>query len=472
MKSFFLLLAALMFMPMVANAFTGTAVIDDINYYINTEDKTAEVRANYALYEPYDNSYSGDVVIPETVEYDGVTCNVTSIGERAFSGCSGLTSVTIPNSVTNIGISAFRSCSKMTSVTIPNSVTSIGGSAFSGCSGLTSVTIPNSVTSIGWSAFEDCSSLTSVTIGNSVTSIGSSAFWGCSSLTSVTIGNSVTSIGESAFYKCSGLTSVQISDLEAWCNISFSNYYASPLYYAHYLYLNGEEVKDLVIPNSVTSIGNSAFSGCSGPTSVTIPNSVTSIGDYAFCECSDLTSVTIPNSVTSIGVCAFAWCPKLEDVFCFAETVPTIDPYAFYEEGSASYDYIRSATLHVPEGSVSDYENTAPWSKFGTIVGFTLEKCATPTITYANGKVRCTCETEGVTYVYTITPASYTGQSTDGLISLGTSFTVNVKATRDGYTDSDTATTTVNISQVGDMDGDGELTVTDVTSLVNAILGK
>ncbi|MBR5656218.1 MAG: hypothetical protein IKW98_05990 [Prevotella sp.] len=101
-----------------------------------------------------------------------------------------------------------------------------------------------------------------------------------------------------------------------------------------------------------------------------------------------------------------------------------------------------------------------------------MSQCATPTITYANGKVRCTCETEGVTYVYTITPAISTGQSTDGLISLGTSFTVNVKATRDGYTDSDIATMTINISQVGDMDGDGELTVTDVTSLVNAILGK
>lgn len=176
--------------------------------------------------------------------------------------------------------------------------------------------------------------------------------------------------------------------------------------------------------------------------------------------------MTIGNSVTGIGVQAFYNCQNIKNVYCFAETVPTTASDAF------SSTNINSATLHVPEGTVSLYTNKAPWSDFGTIVEIVPEKCATPTITYANGKVRCTCETEGVTYVYTITPASYTGQSTDGLISLGTSFTVNVKATRDGYTDSDIATTTVNISQVGDMDGDGELTVTDVTSLVNAILGK
>ena len=170
---------------------------------------------------------------------------VTSIGSYAFYGCSGLTSVTIPNSVTSIGSSAFYGCSGLTSVTIPNSVTSIGDYAFSGCSGLTSVTIPNSVTSIGDYAFYGCSGLTSVTIPNSVTSIGNYAFYGCSGLTSVTIPNSVTSIGDYAFSGCSGLTSV-------------------------------------TIPNSVTSIGSYAFSGCSGLTSVIIGSGVLSIGSSAF----------------------------------------------------------------------------------------------------------------------------------------------------------------------------------------------
>ena len=145
---------------------------------------------------------TGEIVIPETVRYSGKTYSITHIGYDAFFGCSGLTSVTIPNSVTSIGYSAFDGCSGLTSVTIPNSVTSIGSSAFSGCSGLTSVTIPNSVKSIGDWAFYDCSGLTSVTIPNSVTSIGSGAFAYCRGLTSVTIPNSVTSIGKSAFYNC------------------------------------------------------------------------------------------------------------------------------------------------------------------------------------------------------------------------------------------------------------------------------
>ncbi len=322
----------------------------------------------------YDNYVTGNVVIPATVTYGGTTYNVTELRSvnnyGTFRNCSGLTSVTIPNSVTSIGEYAFYNCSGLTSVTIPNSVTSIGDDAFRGCIGLTSVTIPNSVDSIGHGAFWGCSSLTSVTIGNSVISIGDNAFYYCTglttlnfnaincgdfssshhpfycpittinigdsvqripeyfaynldSLTSVTIGNSVTSIGSSAFWGCSGLTSI-------------------------------------TIPNSVTSIGSSAFSGCIGLTTlnfnaincsdfsnysdspfyncpittinigdsvqripayfayyldsistITIPNSVTSIGSSAFWGCSGLTSVTIPNSVTSIGQNAFSGCSGL-----------------------------------------------------------------------------------------------------------------------------------------------------------------
>ena len=376
---------------------------DDLYYNITSEsDKTVEVTYNSRYSSNY--NWLTSATIPASVTYNGTTYSVTSIGDHAFQSCTGLTSVTIPNSVTSIEGSAFEGCTGLISISIPNSVTSIGSSAFSGCTGLTSITIPNSVTSIGSSAFSGCTGLTSATIENGVTYIGSYTFSGCTGLTSITIPNSVTSIGSSAFSGCTGLISV-------------------------------------TIPNSVTGIGENTFSDCTGLTAITIGNSITSIERSAFNGCTSLTSVvwnaksckdfyenrvpfydfrtqitsfllgdsveyfpayickgmekltsiTIPNSVTTIGKYAFNGCSNLETVV-FGENVQDIGDRAFsgcqniYEmtvratkvpnvtAESASSDYYgtfrgvsKLAELHVPAESVKKYKIHPVWGLFDVI---------------------------------------------------------------------------------------------------------
>ena len=268
----FILVTICLFCSLSASAYDF--IVGDIYYtIISNTDFTVAVTDGYS-------KYSGNITIPGTITYNEKTYSVTSIGDKAFYDCSGLTSVTIPNSVTSIGDNAFSDCSSLTSVTIPNSVTFIGKYAFRGC-GLTSVTIPNSVTSIGYGAFSVCSRLTSVTIGNSVTSIGDYAFGNCYGLTSIIVeaGNPTYDSREN----CNAIIETNSNTLIVGC-------------------------KGTTIPNSVTSIGDFAFSVCLSLTSITIPNSVTSIGDFAFSGCSSLTSITIPNSVTSIGMDAFYKC--------------------------------------------------------------------------------------------------------------------------------------------------------------------
>ncbi len=437
-----------------------------------------------------------DLVIPNSI---------TSIGENAFTGGGGFTSVSIPNSVTSIGFSAFRDCTGLTRVVIPSSVTTIGTIAFYNCNGLTNIIIPNSVTSIGEEAFWNCSSLTSIsslieypssvtlgsgvftgvdlqnctlyvpagktqeykssnqwgdfynimeiipfadsevericveqwdvngdgflsydeadlvttiggfsssnitsfneleyfhnataisdyafydcngltgiTIPNSITSIGYAAFEYCSGLKSITIPNSVTYVGRDSFGSCTGLTRVNINDLVAWCNILFID---NPLFYAHHLYLNGIEIKDLVIPNSITSIGENAFTGGGGFTSVSIPNSVTSIGFSAFRDCTGLTRVVIPNSVTTIGTIAFYNCNGLTNI-TIPNSITKIETNAFYgcsslarieaypdptkvTLGNEVFDGVPKVNvLHVLPRYLSAYSTADQWKDFSGI---------------------------------------------------------------------------------------------------------
>ncbi|MDD6852665.1 MAG: leucine-rich repeat protein, partial [Bacteroidales bacterium] len=274
-------------------------------YYNRTGDGTVSVTFKGSSYDEYANEYTGDVEIPSSVTYSGTTYSVTSIGSYAFYRCSDLTSVTIPNSVTSIGDWAFYRCSGLKSVTIGNSVTSIGKYAFSDCSGLTSITIPNSVTSIGSDAFRNCAGLTSIIVDSEN----------------------------------------QIYDSRENCNAIIETASNKLLYGSN----------NTIIPNSVTSIGDQAFSSRSGLTSVTIPNSVTSIGDYAFRGCRGLTRVSIGNSVTSIGKYVFFQCSGLTSVISKAVTPPTCTSSTF-----STY----SVPLIVPSVAKEAYQAAPYWSNF------------------------------------------------------------------------------------------------------------
>lgn len=282
---------------------------------------------------------------------------VTSIEYEVFCCCTGLTSITIPDSVTSIAYHAFENCTSLTNINIPNSVTTIYDYAFYGCTSLTSITIPDSVTSIDEVAFFRCSGLTSIAVDenntvydsrnncnaiietatntlisgckntvitNSVTSIGDNAFYGCTGLTSIILSNSVISIGDDAFGGCSGLISIVVDenntvyDSRNNCNAIIET--------ATNKLISG--CKNTVIPDSVTSIGNNAFDGCTGLTSINIPDGITRIGDHAFSRCTSLTKFKIPDSVTYIDWCAFYYCTGLTTI-TIPNGVTSINPGTF-----------------------------------------------------------------------------------------------------------------------------------------------
>ena len=401
-------------------ALTGYAYdfsVDGIYYGINSDGKTVYVTYKDSNY----NSYSGSVVIPSTVTFSGTTYSVTSIGYRSFWGCSGLTSVTIPNSVTSISGEALYGCSGLTSVTIPNSVTSIGDNVFRGCIGLTSVTIPNSVTSIGNYAFSGCSGLTSVVFNaENCKTMGSSnypVFYGCSSLTSLTIGANVKTIPSYAFQYCSGLKQLIIQDGTSTLLLGYNSssssggkglFYDAPL---ESVYLGRTLSYD-----TSSLYGYSPFYGKSTIKELTIGNSVTSIGDYAFSGCSGLTSVTIPNSVTSIGDGAFNRCSKILSFTSQNATPPTLPSEGVFE------GMPRSCQLYVPASSKVAYQTAIGWSLFTSINAIGEGDIATidsdsVSVTAAGGAIRVEGAEGAEAEVYSLS-GSLLYRGTDSTIAL------------------------------------------------------
>ena len=292
-----------------------------------SEPRTVAVTCKYEA-TPYNdtNTHVGNVIIPETVTYEGNTYTVTTIGENAFQNCRELTGVTMPNSVTMIGRIAFANCANLESVTLGNAVTMIDEGAFEFCTSLASITLGDSVTSIGYTAFYGCTSLASIALPNSLKSIKQSTFERCTSLASVTLGDSVTSIGYYAFQGC-------------------------------------ESLAGITLPNSLKSISPYAFRNCTSLASITLGNLVATIGNNAFYNCTSLTSVTLGNSVTSIDYTAFYGCTSLAQFTIKAVAPPTLSSNVFGNTSSA-------LSIYVPCQSVAAYQAATNWSGYSSrIVG-------------------------------------------------------------------------------------------------------
>ena len=401
-------------------------VIDGIRYMLDPVKKTATILPQMNGY------YSGDIIIPEKVMgNDGIEYVVTSLGASCFSGCSDLTSITIPSSVTSLGEGCFCDCDCLTSITIPSSVTSLGDYCFSDCWVLTSITIPSSVTSLGDRCFWNCRGLTSITIPSSVTSLGETCFYGCSGLTSLTIPSSVTSLGYGCFEYCSGLTSITIpSSVTSLGNDCFAG-------------CSG--LTSLTIPSSVTSLGYGCFSFCSGLTSITIPSSVTSLGFYCFSDCSGLTSITIPSSVTSLGDHCFDGCSGLETVYFKGKKCNS--SYKGLKIPTTSIIMVPTEYLQGYKDSFgSDYKYIYAWNPDETgDDNKPVTQCSTPSISYESGKLIFACETTGAKYHYTITDTDIKSNalSENGEVSLSAAYNISVYATADGYKASDKAEATL-----------------------------
>lgn len=397
-------------------------IVNGIDYYFNEETNTATVFGN--IFE----HYSGDIVIPTFVENNGAKYVVKMIGGQAFKNCTGLTSIVIGDSVTTIAFSCFEGCSNLRTVRIGPNVENIYDYAFKDCTALQSISLPDKVSCLGYSVFENCTNLETVAIGDGLAKLSEYTFKNCNHLKSLTLGNGIKSMTNNSFP--SSLTDVYIHDLKAWFEISFDYPSSNPLLQAKNLFLNGEKINNLIVPDDVMEIKKFAFSGFSGLESVIISESVKKIELCAFGNCDNLCSVSISDAVTSIceeafencislktlnlgnGLkyienYAFINCPLIESIIIPNSTI-SIGEYAFHgcsnimtitlgksinfiEESAfnlnsetledvycyaehipiaiqGAFGYTGETILHVPESSINDYKTADVWKDFKQIV--------------------------------------------------------------------------------------------------------
>jgi hypothetical protein len=358
MRRFYLFAIAFLWSLMIHAV---TVEIDGIAYNINLNTGITEVTSNSA------HPYSGDIVIQETIAYEGKEYTVTGIGAQAFAQ-KNITSITFPNSITSIGPSAFSYCNVLDSVVIPERVTIIPDMAFASSESLRHVILPEGVTLIDNSAFNSCYGLDSLIIPNTVETIEDWAFAGCKNLSYVKMPQQLKKVGQGAFGNCQSMAYVDIPDLSSWAMVDFYNNSANPLNFAKKLIVNGEEITDLVIPDDVTSIGNCTFYNCVNLTSITIGEHVASIGASAFRGCSNVTSIVIGEDVTYIGGWAFNGCSKVTSVTSYPRKVPSTGRDLF------DNTLLENANLYVAGAAFEDYNNTEPWNNFKDIIALNIPK--------------------------------------------------------------------------------------------------
>ena len=426
--------------------------VDGITYVpVNPSERTCDViDCNY-------DSTLTDIKINETVSYKNITMNVKEVMPYVFYGNKYIKNISLNNNG-GIGNYAYYNCESLTTATLGDSIKSLGGYAFSACKQLKEIIIPNAAKSIGQYCFENCSAMNKAIIGSCVETINEYAFRGCSSLPELTIPKSTTSIGNYAFSGCTGLKKFVIEDRET--TLKLGSNYDDPLFTdcpLDYVYIGGDisystsssygyspfyrntSLREVVITDKETEISANEFYGCTNLQNFTVGDGVTTFGDWAFSGCSSLKKLSFGSQLKTIGKEAFSDCVAVTEITSKATTPPTC--------GSMALDDINKweCTLNIPKGCSAAYQAAEQWKEFffitegeegGPVVPEKV--CATPTISYENGKLIFNCETEGAVCKSIITDddiASFEANE----VQLNVTYNISVYATKEGYKDSEVA---------------------------------